>query len=88
MQYTASSFAAPLLSVFGPLTGVQEHRGATVFHSTPHDLVLDRVVSPLWARVRRSALRLRPIQDGRLHFYLLYVVAAVVVCLTYLVVAP
>lgn len=88
MQYTASSFAAPLLSVFGPLTGVQEHRGATVFHSTPRDLVLDRVVAPLWARVRRSALRLRPIQDGRLHLYLLYVVAAVLAFLTYLVVTP
>lgn len=88
MQYTASSFAAPLLSVFGPLTGVQEHRGATVFHSMPRDLILDRVVAPLWARVRRSALRLRPIQDGRLHFYLLYVVAAVLAFLTYLVVAP
>lgn len=88
MQYTASSFAAPLLSVFGPLTGVQEHRGATVFHSTPRDLILDRVVAPLWARVRRSALRLRPIQHGRLHLYLLYVVAAVLAFLTYLVVAP
>jgi hydrogenase-4 component B len=87
-QYTASSFAAPLLSVFGPLTGVQEHRGATVFHSTPRDLILDDVVAPLWARVRTAALRLRPIQDGRLHFYLLYVVAAVLICLTYLVVAP
>lgn len=88
MQYTASSFAAPLLSVFGPLTGVHEHRGATVFHSTPRDLVLDRIVSPLWARIQRSALRLRPIQDGRLHFYLLYVVASVVICLAYLVIAP
>ena len=88
MQYTASSFAAPLISVFGPLTGVQEHRGATVFHSSPRDLVLDRVVTPLWARVQRSALRLRPIQDGRLHFYLLYVVASVVICLAYLVIAP
>ncbi|MBE3074403.1 MAG: hypothetical protein IMZ75_05585 [Actinobacteria bacterium] len=88
MQYTASSFAAPLLSVFGPLTGVQEHRGATVFHSTPRDLILDGVVAPLWARVQRSALRLRPIQHGRLHLYLLYVVAAVLAYLTYLVVAP
>ncbi len=88
MQYTASSFAAPLLAVFEPLTGVQEHRGATVFHSTGRDLVLDRIVSPLWARIQRSALRLRPIQDGRLHFYLLYVVASVVICLAYLVIAP
>jgi hydrogenase-4 component B len=88
MQYTASSFAAPLLTLFGPLTGVQEHRGATVFHSTPRDIVLDRVVGPVWARVQRSALRLRPIQDGRLHFYLLYLVAAVLLFLTYLVVSP
>ncbi len=88
MQYTASSFAAPLLTVFGPLTGVQEHRGATVFHSTPHDLILDRVIAPIWARVQRSALGLRPIQHGRLHLYLLYVVAAVLAVLAYLVIAP
>jgi hydrogenase-4 component B len=84
MQYTASSFAAPLLSVFGGLTGVREHRGGTVYHSTPHDLVLERVVVPSWRRVQRAALRLRPMQQGRLHFYLLYVVAALVAVLTYL----
>jgi formate hydrogenlyase subunit 3/multisubunit Na+/H+ antiporter MnhD subunit len=88
MQYTASSFAAPLLALFGGLSGVAEHRGATVFHSTPRDLVLDDVALPLWARVQRAALRLRPMQQGRLHLYLLYIVAALLVLLVYLVAAP
>jgi hydrogenase-4 component B len=88
MQYTASSFAAPLASVFGRLAGVREHRGATVFHSTPVDLVLDAAVLPLWTRVERAALRLRPMQQGRLHVYLIYVVVTVVLVLGYLVLAP
>jgi hydrogenase-4 component B len=88
MQYTASSFAAPLLEVFGGLAGVETHDGATVFHSTAHDLVLDRAVLPLWNRVRQVALRLRPMQQGRLHVYLLYIMATLVALLVYLVFAP
>jgi hydrogenase-4 component B len=88
MQYTASSFAAPLATVFGGLAGVRESRGATVFHSEPVDLVLDRSVLPVWRRIERLALRLRPMQQGRLHVYLIYVVLAVVALLVYLVVAP
>jgi hypothetical protein len=48
------------------------------------DLVLDAVALPLWRRVRRAALRLRGIQQGRLHLYLLYVMAALLVLLGYL----
>jgi formate hydrogenlyase subunit 3/multisubunit Na+/H+ antiporter MnhD subunit len=88
MQYTASSFAAPLAAVFGGLSGVREHRGATVYHSVPVDPVLERGLAPLWARVERLALRLRPMQQGRLHVYLIYVVVTVVALLVYLVVAP
>ena len=88
MQYTASSFAAPLAGVFGGLAGVREHRGATVFHSHPVDLLLDGVMLPSWRRVQRLALRLRPMQQGRLHVYLIYVVVTVVALLSYLVLAP
>jgi hydrogenase-4 component B len=88
MQYTASSFAAPLMSVFGPLTGIEEHRGATVFHSESHDPVLDGVLSSASRSIRSAALRLRPMQQGRIHLYLLYLVAGVVACLAYLVLAP
>ncbi|HEX7018965.1 MAG TPA: proton-conducting transporter membrane subunit [Gemmatimonadaceae bacterium] len=87
MQYTASSFAAPLITLFGPASGVEEHVDATVYHSAPRDLVLDRAVRPLWARVQRAAERVRPIQQGRLHVYLLYTVGTVVAVLAYLMLA-
>jgi peptidoglycan/LPS O-acetylase OafA/YrhL len=88
MQYTASSFAAPLLSIFGALSGVVEHRGTTVFHSDPRDLVLDGVLTRMWSNIHGAALRLRPMQQGRIHVYLIYVVGALLACLVYLVVAP
>ena len=88
MQYTASSFVEPLASVFGGLAGVRRHRGAAEFHSTPVDLVLDGLVLPVWTRVQRLALHLRPMQQGRLHVYLIYIVAALAVLLAWLVVAP
>ncbi|HEU4997268.1 MAG TPA: proton-conducting transporter membrane subunit [Gemmatimonadaceae bacterium] len=86
MQYTASSFAAPLVDLFGRLSGVRVHKGASVFHSEPVDLVLDRAVSPWWNVIVRLALRLRPLQQGRLSRYLVYVIGTVVALLTYLVV--
>lgn len=88
MQYTASSFAAPLLSVFGRVSGVRVHRTTTSLHTTPFDLVLDRAALPLWGAVHRAAVRLRPIQQGRLHLYVLYVLAAVVGLLAYLALGP
>ena len=88
MQYTASSFAAPLLAVFGPLSGVRVKRTSTSLHTHPDDLVLDRLARPLWNAVLRAALRLRGIQQGRLHLYLLYVMAALLVMLAYLALFP
>jgi hydrogenase-4 component B len=84
MQYTASSFAAPLLSTFGKVSGVVEHRSVDAFRTEPVDLVLDRSAIPAWHWVRRAALRLRPIQQGRLYVYLIYVMVALVVLLAYL----
>ena len=86
MQYTASSFAAPLLEIFGKLSGVRAHRGASVFHSESVDLILDGAVVPWWAVIERAALRLRPLQQGRLSRYLMYVISTVVALLAYLLV--
>lgn len=86
MQYTASSFAAPLLDVFGKASGIHTHRGATVFHSEPFDLVLDRAIAPAWGAVQRVAIRLRGLQQGRLRTYLMYAVATLTMLLAYLVV--
>lgn len=88
MQYTASSFAAPLLSIFGRLSGVRVERSGDTLRTHPVDLVLDGVALPLWNGMQRLALRLRATQQGRLHVYLLYVMAALLVMLAYLSLAP
>ena len=84
MQYTASSFASPLLSLFGAMTGVRVERSAAALRTHPSDLVLDDVALPAWSAVHRAALRLRLIQQGRLYVYLIYVMAALLVLLAYL----
>jgi formate hydrogenlyase subunit 3/multisubunit Na+/H+ antiporter MnhD subunit len=88
MQYSASSFAAPLLGLFGGLSGLRVHRGDTRFHTTSTDPLVTAAIAPAWASIRRSALRLRRIQHGRLHFYLLYVVVTLVAALAYLSLWP
>jgi len=83
MQYTASSYAAPLLSSFGSLSGVRAHADAAGFHSHPIDLVLDGVVAPAWRQVGRVAREARLLQAGRLRWYLLYVILTVLALLLY-----
>jgi len=84
MQYTAASFAAPLLGMFGAASGIVIERRARTVHTRPVDLVLDRAARPLWDRLQHAAGRLRWMQSGRLHWYLLYVLATLAILLGYL----
>jgi hypothetical protein len=86
MQYSASSFAAPLVDVFGPIAGVTVARTARTFATHPANLILERILEPAWHAFRRAGARLRPIQQGRLQLYLLYIVATVSVLLLYVAV--
>jgi len=86
MQYSASSFAAPLVDLFGPMAGVTVERTARAFATHSANLVLERALEPAWRALRRVGARLRPIQQGRLQLYLLYIVATVSVLLLYLAV--
>jgi hydrogenase-4 component B len=88
MQYTASSYAAPLLNSFGALSGVRRQSDTTGFHSDPMDLVLDGAVVPAWRQVRRMAHEVRMLQAGRLRWYLLYVILTVLALLLYVGRAP
>jgi hypothetical protein len=72
------------VDLFGAASGVRAHRGATVFHSEPFDLVLDRAVAPVWSSIQRVAIRLRGLQQGRLRTYLMYAVATLTMLLAYL----
>jgi hydrogenase-4 component B len=87
MQYTASSYAASLLGMFGPWSGSRVVAGEQALHVEVADPVLDRVGLPLWARVQRAASSLRVIQTGRLRWYLLYLIFTLLALLVYLWVA-
>ncbi len=84
MQYTAASFAAPLIVAYGRMAGVHVTREREAFHTHPTDLVLDGIALPLWTRVRTWAVAARPIQQGRLWMYLLYLLGALLALLLYL----
>jgi len=84
MQYTASSFANPLLAAFGPASGIREERAPASFHTHPIELVLDLLGRPLWDRVVRAAGRLRPLQAGSMRWYLLYAILCMLGLLLYL----
>jgi formate hydrogenlyase subunit 3/multisubunit Na+/H+ antiporter MnhD subunit len=83
-QYTAASFAAPLLGTFARLAGIRTDRTPGAFHTHPFDLVLERLVLPAWRRLSGVAEVIRPVQHGRLHTYLLYIVGVVLALLLYL----
>jgi hydrogenase-4 component B len=81
IQYTASSFGAPLLSAFGSLAKPPVRRTPTSFATVAEDRMLAHVVGPVWARVRTAAAALRPLQQGRVTTYLQYIVFTLVVLL-------
>ena len=84
IQYTASSYAASLLTVFGPLSGSRQVMGPAGVSVQVVDPVLDRIAQPTWKRVREAAFRLRRIQAGGIVWYLIYVIAALLGLLLYL----
>ena len=84
MQYTAASFAAPLAAAYGPVAGVEVVREPDRFHTRPRELVLDHLAIPFWGRVRGWAVKLHPIQHGRLWAYILYLLGTLLLLLLYL----
>jgi NADH:ubiquinone oxidoreductase subunit 5 (subunit L)/multisubunit Na+/H+ antiporter MnhA subunit len=89
MQYSASSFAAPLTSYFAALLGLRRappRAGGAApvpaeFHTAAPDLLLERSVLPALRRLAHWTLYARYLQQGRLQVYLLYVGATLIVLL-------
>jgi hydrogenase-4 component B len=86
-QYTASSYAAPLLAAFGPVAGVRRTAEPAAFHTHPVDLVQDVAVVPAWHALEWLSAQLRGIQGGRLRWYLLSVIFTLLALLYYLTIA-
>ena len=89
MQYTASSFAEMLVSLFGGILRPERHqpeiRGSfpTTGHFSSHvpETVLEKLYIPLlnWANERMTPLR--HLQHGQLHLYILYILLTLVALL-------
>lgn len=89
MQYTSSSFAQMLVGLFRWLLKPSEHRrppeglypAEAAFSSHVPDLVLDRVLHPLWAGFKTALKSLRFIQHGPVQRYILYTLLMLVLLL-------
>ncbi len=91
MQYTASSFAAPLLGMFRRLFPSAAQSAAPTdlfpkdgrFDTDHRDAIEHGVVRPGFAAIARIASYLRRLQHGRLRWYVLYIALALVALLVW-----
>ncbi len=89
MQYTASSFAQPLTESFGMLLQTREvltgleplFPQRAEFHSHTDDPYRRYFFQPLFQSVSRAMASLRPLQQGRVQLYVLYIVVTLLVLL-------
>lgn len=89
MQYTASSFAQPLLRLFRmflqPRDEIHPPRGLFPSHAELHthtpDLFSNRVYEPAFATVAWLASKLRWLQHGRIQIYVLYIALTILALL-------
>jgi len=91
LQYTASSFAQPILDLFAPMLGTRvssvNPRGifpsaASLETSTP-DSFRERIFRPIFVEVDRVLARFRRIQEGRVQVYVLYIALTLLALLAY-----
>ena len=91
MQYTASSFAQPLLDLFAPVLGTRVSfvkpmglfpRKASLETATP-DSFRERVFRPMFGELDRVLAKFRRIQEGRVQVYVLYIAVTLLALLAY-----
>ncbi|MGE5179603.1 MAG: proton-conducting transporter membrane subunit [Bacteroidota bacterium] len=91
MQYTASSFAQPILEMVAPILGtrVSSLKPSGLFpekasHATATpDTFRERVVAPITAEIGRRVAPFRRIQEGRVQVYVLYIALTLLAVLLY-----
>jgi hypothetical protein len=82
MQYTASSFAQPIMDFFNVIHRGQKHlkppQGyfpvSAFFETETLDTSQEKVYRPAFAAVERMLSKLQVIQQGRIQLYVLYIV--------------
>lgn len=89
IQYTAGSFSEPLWRVFAPLIGVKIHEerpggifpGPASLGISAPDRVRNKFFVPLFEGFARLANACKIIQHGRIHLYILYILATLITLL-------
>jgi hypothetical protein len=89
IQYTASSFAQPITSFFRAFLAPKEtlvvppspFPAGWKFHSQVPDLFLDNVYTPFFRFIGRVLSKLRWLQGGKVHSYVLYIALTLVALL-------
>ena len=91
MQYTAASFAQPILALFAPVIHSRvDQRGpdgyfpaGARYEEHLGDMAGERLLFPAGRRVVRALSRLHAIQQGRLQLYLVYIAVTLVALLVW-----
>jgi hydrogenase-4 component B len=91
MQYTASSFAQPLMDLFRPLLGTKKEvvppRGYFPVEATLKTVTLDisreEMYRPMFRRVNEWLSQLRWLQHGKVQLYVLYIAVTLIVLLVW-----
>lgn len=89
MQYTASSFAEPVIELFKFFLRTKKHLiipdtyfpSAANFESHTPDIGREHLYKPVFKGINKFFLRLKIVQEGRLHIYVLYIVLTLLVLL-------
>jgi hydrogenase-4 component B len=89
MQYTASSFAASLTSLFSGILRTHSKKPDIIgyfprksaFRSHVPEALLEEVYLPLFNSANSRLSLLRKLQHGKLHLYILYIVVTLVALL-------
>jgi hypothetical protein len=89
MQYTASSFAQPLTDTFDLMLQTRRHviapqgffpKEASLATETP-DPCQEYIYRPLFSAIVRDLLLLRPLQQGQVQLYILYIAVTLLLLL-------
>ena len=91
MQYTASSYAQPLTSLFGFSLWTRRNamRPTGLFPKEAHlrtttpDPIQDGIYSPVFSAIGRFLLRFRPLQGGMIQLYVLYIALTLLILLAW-----
>lgn len=91
IQYTGSSFGRSVVELFGFVLWPKDHRpdvhglfpASAFFKSIVPDVVLDRLLRPLFRLAKQKSQTLRVFQQGQTQIYVLYVLAILIVLLVW-----